>query len=191
MADPTLAQLQARLAQLVALAASFEGVVYRSSTPQYATETDLLTGEGSRRNGGRWNPVVIALVYASFTPETAMAETLAHNRDYGIPVEDAMPRTFVAIEAKVHALLDLRNGTVRRRLQVSAEQILTVDWRAEVHAGREPITQRLCRAAHAGPWAGLIVPSAADPTGHNLLVFPDKLGPDDVLRVVNADKLGK
>lgn len=191
MADPTLAQLQTRLGRFVALAASFEGVVYRSSTPQYATETDLLTGEGSRRFGGRWNPVGIAMVYASFTPETAMAETLAHNRYYSNPDGDTMPRTFVAIEAKVQTLLDLRSGHIRRRLQVSEEQILTVDWRAEVHAGREPITQRLGRAAYAGPWEGLIVPSAAKPKGHNLLLFPDKLGPDCVLKVVNADKLGK
>ena len=129
MADPTLEQLRTRLARLAALAVPFEGVVYRSSTPQYATEADLLTGEGSRRFGGRWNPVGIAMVYASLTPETAMAETLAHNRYYGIPIEDTMPRIFVAIEVKLHTLLDLRDGNVRRRLQVAEDRILTVDWR--------------------------------------------------------------
>jgi RES domain-containing protein len=150
------------------LAVSFEGVVYRSSTPKYATETDLLTGAGSRQFGGRWNPVGIAVIYASLTPETAMAETLAHNRYYGVPVEDAMPRTFVAIDVKLKTVLDLRDGKVRQRLQVSEAQILTVDWRKEVKAGREPITQRLGRAAHAGGWEGLIVPAAADPAGHKL-----------------------
>jgi RES domain-containing protein len=154
MADPTLEQLQTRLARLVASAASFEGAVYRSSTPQYATETDLLTGEGSRRFGGRWNPVGIAMVYAALTPETAMAETLAHYRYYGIPIADAMPRTFVAVEVKLQTILDFRNGDVRRRLQVSEGRILTVDWRAEMRAGREPITQRLARAAHDGRGRG-------------------------------------
>ena len=86
MADPTLEQLQNRLARLKSSAVPFEGVVYRSSTPRYATETDLLTGEGSSRIGGRWNPKGIAVVYASLTPETAMAETLAHNRYYGVPI---------------------------------------------------------------------------------------------------------
>ena len=120
-----------------------------------------------------------------------MAETLAHNRYYGVPVEDAMPRTFVAIEVTVQALLDLRSGDVRRRLQVSLDRILTVDWRAEALTGREPVTQTIGRAAHAGPWEGLIVPSAADPDGHNLLIFPDKLNTDhgSTLRVVNADRL--
>jgi RES domain-containing protein len=51
---------------------------YRSATPQYAREPDLLTGEGSRLHGGRWNPPGIAAVYASFAPETAMEEMLAH-----------------------------------------------------------------------------------------------------------------
>src|SRR4051794_3303894 len=116
MADPTVEQLQARLARIASLAGPFEGVVYRSSTPEYATEADLLTGEGSRRTGGRWNPKGVAVVYASLTPETAMAETLAHNRYYGIPIEDAMPRTFLAIAAKMATVLDLRDGKVRQRL---------------------------------------------------------------------------
>jgi RES domain-containing protein len=189
MADPTLEQFQTRLTRLVASAVSFEGVVYRSSTPQYANETDLLTGEGSRRFGGRWNPIGISLVYASLTPETAMAETLAHNRYYGIPIEDAMPRTFVAIKVKLHMLLDLRDGDVRRRLQMSEDRILGVDWRAEMHAGHEPITHPLARAVHAGPWEGLIVPSSADRNGHNLLIFPDKLGPNSTMTVANADRL--
>lgn len=189
MTEPTLEQLQTRLSRLVTAAVSFEGVVYRSSTPQYATETDLLTGEGSRRFGGRWNPVGIAMVYASLTPETAMAETLAHNRYYGIPIEEAMPRTFVAIEVKLHMLLDLRDGNVRRRLQMSEDRILAVDWRAEMRAGSEPITQRLARATHAGLWEGLFVPSAADRNGYNLLVFPDNLDPNSTMTVANADKL--
>jgi RES domain-containing protein len=189
MSDPTLEQLRTRLARLTASFTAFKGVVYCSSTPQYATETDLLTGMGSQRFGGRWNPIGIAMVYASLTPEAAMAETLAHNRYYGIPIEDAMPRTFVAIEVKLHTLLDLRDGDVRRRLQVSEDIITTVDWRAEVRAGREPITQRLTRAAYSGPWEGFIVPSAVARNGQNLLIFPDKLGPDSKMTVTNADKL--
>lgn len=84
MAEPSVEQLMARLARLPT--AAFDGVVYRSSTPRYATEADILTGEGSRRVGGRWNPTGIAAVYASLTSETAMAETLAHNRYYLVPI---------------------------------------------------------------------------------------------------------
>src|SRR4051812_45302806 len=109
---PTLEQLTARLERLLSAAAAFTATVYRSSTPRYASEADLTSGVGSKLNGGRWNPVGLAVVYASLTPETAMAETLANNRYYGIPVEDAMPRTFVAIGAALQAVLDFRQGSV-------------------------------------------------------------------------------
>lgn len=140
---PTLKQLKDRLQRLLTSAIAFSGVAYRSSTPEYATEDELLTGEGSKLHGGRWNPIGIAVVYASLTPETAMGETLAHNRYYGISVEDAMPRTFVAIAAKMHAVLDFRDGSVRRKLQVSQKRILAVDWRKDVRAGREPLTDKV------------------------------------------------
>jgi RES domain-containing protein len=186
---PTPEQLRNRLARLIPLATSFAGTCYRSSTPKYATEVDLLTGEGSRRHGGRWNPIGIACVYASLTPETAMAEALAHHRYYGIAVEEAMPRTFVAIEAELGVVLDLRDGSVRRRLRFTEERTLAADWRLEMRAGGEPITQMLGRAVHEGDWEGLIVPSAADHNGHNLLVFPDKLRDESRLSVLHADRL--
>ena len=189
MPDPTFEQLQSRLAKLASSAVPFDGVVYRSSTPKYATESDLLTGEGSRLRGGRWNPIRVAAVYASLTPVTAMAETLAYNRYFGEPIEDAMPRTFVAIRVRLQKVLDLRDAKVRQRLQVSAAKLLQIDWRQEMHHGREPITQRVGRAAHASGWEGLIVPSAADPSGHNLLCFPDCLLTGSGMTILNAEEL--
>jgi len=163
--------------------------VYRSSSPKYATEPDLLTGEGSRLNGGRWNPIGTAAVYASFTAVTAMEETLAHNLYYRIPLQDAMPKTFVAIEASLQAVLDLRIGMIRQRLQVSLDRILTVDWRKEVDAGREPITQTIGRAAFEVGLEGMIVPSAASVGGFNLVVFPQNRQPGSEIRVLNPDRL--
>jgi RES domain-containing protein len=171
------------------MAAAFEATVYRSSTPKYAHEADLLTGQGSQRNGGRWNPVGVAAVYASLNPETAMAETLAHNRYYGIHIADAMPRTFVALAIKLHAVLDLRLGNIRQRIQASLDRFLTVDWRKEVRAGREPITQAIGRAASEVGWEGLIVPSAVYPNGHNLLIFPANLISGSEVRLLHGDHL--
>lgn len=188
---PTLEQLKTRLNRLLPSAAAFAETVYRSSTPKYARESDLLTGEGSSRNGGRWNPIGLAVVYASLTPETAMAETLAHNRYYGIPIEDAMPRTFVALEASLPAVLDFRLGKVRNRIQVSLERILSVDWRKEVRAHREPITQTIGRAAWEIGVGGLVVPSAVDPHGYNLLVFPENLSSGGELRVLHPNRLAE
>jgi RES domain-containing protein len=119
---PTLEQLKSRLQRLLPSAMSFAATCYRSSTPKYATEFDVITGAGSQQHGGRWNPIGVACVYASLTPETAMAEALAHHRYYGIPVEEAMPRTFVAIQAQLGQVLDFRNGSIRQRLQLSEER---------------------------------------------------------------------
>lgn len=186
---PSLNQLKSRLTRLLPFATHFAETVYRSSTPRYANEADLLTGEGSKRNGGRWNPIGIAVVYASLTLETAMAETLAHHRYYGIPLQDAMPRTFVAIRTNFQTVLDLRVGAIRQRLQVSLGRILAVDWRKEARAGREPITQAIGRAAAEVGLEGLIVPSATEAKGHNLLVFPLNLKAGSDLVVLNADSL--
>jgi len=131
------------------------------------------------------------VVYASLTPETAMAETLAHNRYYGIAVEEAMPRTFVAIEAKLRTIVDFRLGSVRQRIQVSQDRILTVDWRKDVAAGREPITHLIGRAASDIGLEGIIVPSAADPNGHNLLIFPRNLQTGSEIGVLNPNGLPK
>jgi RES domain-containing protein len=185
--DPTITQLEDRLKRLRSTASHFEGVAFRSSTPKYATESDLLSGHGSQQRGGRWNPIGIAVVYASLTPKTAMAETLAHHRYYGVAIEDAMPRTFVAIEATLAIVLDFRDGRVRQRLQVSEDRILAVDWRKEVQAGAKPLTQTIGEAACRSGWEGLIVPSSVDPKGYNLVIIPANLVEKSRLRVVHAE----
>jgi RES domain-containing protein len=187
--EPTAEQFKIRLTKLLPLATSFTAVGYRSSTPKYANETDLVTGEGSKLHGGRWNPIGISMVYLSLTPETAMAETLANNRYFGIPIEDAMPRTFVAVKATLQVVLDLRDGPIRQRLQVSEQRLLTVDWRKEVRAGREPITQMIGRAAYEVGLDGLVVPSAADPRDHNLLMFPGNMTLPSQILVQNPTRL--
>jgi RES domain-containing protein len=97
----------------------------------------------------------------------------------------------VAIDVNLHKVLDLRDGAIRRRLQISETRIVTVDWRKELKVGREPITQRLCRAVHSGDWEGMIVPSAADLEGQNLLIFPEKIGLDSKMIVRNPEMLDK
>ncbi len=57
--------------------ASFRGTLYRVSDPTYANTRDLLTGEGSRKRGGRWNaPGSLPVVYLAQSIEGAIAETL-------------------------------------------------------------------------------------------------------------------
>jgi len=111
---PTLDQLTHRLKAIKPTRIAV--TAYRSATPEYAQQTDLLTGEGSRLHGSRWNPPGIAAVYASLTPETAMEESLAHFRYYGIALHVAMPRIFVAVamQVKLSKIVDLTEGSNRK-----------------------------------------------------------------------------
>lgn len=100
-----------------------------------------------------------------------------------------MPRTFVAISASLQIVLDLRQGGIRQRLQVSERRILSEDWRKEVRDGRKPITQMIGQAAHGTDWEGLIVSSAAEPSGHNLMIFPENLRVGSKLELLHPDRL--
>lgn len=151
-------------------AVPWKGIVYRSATPEYSNQFDLLSGGGSALHGGRWNPLGIATVYGSESPETAMAEALEHCRYYGVPMWAAMPRHFEAIEIRFRRMLDLTNGRVRNRLRISLRAMLTCDWRNE-NVDCKPITQQLGRACFECGFEGMIVPSAAEMGGFNLVWF--------------------
>jgi RES domain-containing protein len=119
--------LETRFANLLDRAAALAGTIYRSAAPKYANSTDLLSGEGSRRNGARWNPVGVAAIYGSLTPQTALEESLAHANYYRLPVHAAMPRTFVAIEFSLELVLDLTEGRNRQALAISETRLLACD----------------------------------------------------------------
>lgn len=118
-----------------------------------------------------------------------MAETLANGRHYGLPAESAMTRTFFAFEATLACVVNLTDGQVRRRLGVALRDLLDCDWRAERDAGREALTQATGRAAAEAGVVALIVPSAAEPSGVNLAIYPPAFDPGDELRALTADRI--
>ena len=188
--QPTLKQLTTCFNKLVGDGQEFSGTTFRSCTPSYASEEDLLTGEGSNLHGARWNPKGIAVVYAADSPETAMAESLAHYRYFGIPVQSAMPRTFVAIALKLQCVVDLMESSVRQRLHVSKDTMVAIDWRKDVKAGLLPITQMIGQAAFDAGVEALIVPSAVQSDAFNVLVFPANLKKGSRIQILNVDSLG-
>jgi RES domain-containing protein len=98
---PDFDQLLRRIATLAAHFGALRAVVFRCSEPTYATKDDLLTGQGSRKHGGRWNPPSsFATVYAAFTDTTALAEAKANHIYYGLDPADVLPRTIVAVDIK-------------------------------------------------------------------------------------------
>lgn len=69
-------------------------LVYRIQKQQFVES--VLTGEGARLNGGRWNPPGTPLLYTSATPELALLEVLVHLD--GTPIRDLPPFVRITIE---------------------------------------------------------------------------------------------
>ncbi len=127
---PDFDQLRRRITTLAVHAHSLREVVFRCSEPMYATEGDLLTGEGSRKHGGRWNPPrSFATVYAALSDVTALAEAKANHVYYGLDPADVLPRMIIAVDVNLAKILDLTDGTIRKNLGVSATRMRNDDWR--------------------------------------------------------------
>lgn len=179
------AAVQEGLRQCSSLASLWVGEVYRSATPRYARTGDIVTGAGSARMGGRWNPPgSFPTVYASLQPEAAMSESLATFRYYGWNLYDAMPRVFRALEAHLANVLDLRRPEVLPYLGPWLERAQSEDWRALQRAGLEPMTQVIGRAAFESGLEGLLVPSFASVPNTNLVAFPENFAPGSRIRVI-------
>lgn len=173
------------------LTVPWTGSVFRSASVRYANRDDFLTGAGSKSAGARWNPPdSFATTYTSLSPETATAEALAHHRHFHLPVESALPRVLAAAQVVLQRTLDLTDAKVRKTMRVSREALLTEDWRAANASGGEALTQAIGRLIWETEWEGLLVPSAADPKGINLIVFPGNLTPPGgYLLIVNREQL--
>ncbi|MHB1421753.1 MAG: RES family NAD+ phosphorylase [Gemmataceae bacterium] len=158
----------------------------------YANQDDLLSGDGSLKHGGRYNPKgAFRVIYGSLELDTATAELLAHHRRQGRPdpEADVFPFVAVSLEAEVERLLDLTNATVRRTLKVRKKDLVG-DWQSMQDLGQEALTQALGRMGHAASYQGLLVPSAAKPGGRNVVLFRDKVA-NSQLPIIREHKLPK
>jgi RES domain-containing protein len=187
---PRFPELELAMKGAARRAFSYDGTVYRSAPPKWAAGRDMLTGGGSVKAGARFNAAgSFPMVYGSTTPELAMIESLAFQRRAGLPVEQALPLVFKAIQVKVERLLDLTDAAVLTALGVTADQLLTEMWWLARLRGEESLTQALGRAAHANRIQALRVASAYSVAhGHNILLLPDHILPPSRLKVLGRPR---
>jgi|HubBroStandDraft_6_1064221.scaffolds.fasta_scaffold914398_1 RES domain-containing protein len=173
-AHPRFQELLSVIEQTPRLARRWRGIVFRSVTLDAADHVKILSGQGSFRNGGRWNAIgSVRAAYASTKPEVALAEALSHYRYYGLQDEDAMPRVTVALQFKLRKVLNLTNLNLRRKVNLNLPEIMAEDWRKFQDTKKESQSQSLGRAVAAAGFEGMLVPSAVVPNSINLVYFPD------------------
>jgi len=166
--------------------------VYRVAGPRHTTAAEIVSGTGAFFAGGRWNaPQSMNVVYLSRAPETAVHESNEHRRYYRLPLWEAMPKVMVAVRVDTEHVLDLTDPVNSASLPETMPNLMAEDWRAVMGRGDEPTAQAMGRAAFEAGLQGLVVPSKPDPNGANLLIFPDRLGANCRLEVLNAGELEK
>jgi RES domain-containing protein len=132
----------------------------------------------------------MATVYSALDIRTATEESLAHHRYFGFPLETALPRVMISIRVSLQRVFDLTEQRPRRTLGVNRGQLLGEDWRARNANGEEALTQAIGRLAWENQWEAMLVPSAAEPKGVNLIIFPGNLlPPESYLLIINRDQL--
>jgi len=165
----------------------WEGDLFRAVSSKYAGSQDLISGDGSKMYGGRWNaPGSFRTVYGSSCALLATREALAHYRQFNIPEKHAMPLTIKAISVKLSSVVNLTDAIVHQRLGVSLDRLMKDDWRNEKWAHKESLTQAVGHAAKECGVEAIMAPSARSEERQdvNVAIFPDNLRPESKMSVL-------
>jgi RES domain-containing protein len=148
-------------------------VVYRHTAPAYPP----LSGDGARRQGGRWNPPdSYPVVYTALEVATVDRELFRATRRNGMTGAMIGPRRLVTIRVRLSRVLDLTSEPVRAALGVS-EADLTAD---------DPVVPRaIGETAHHLGYEAILAPSAAG-KGYVLAIFLGNRAADSVLEVAEV-----
>lgn len=156
---------------------------YRCVELPWARPKYLVSGEGTRRFGGRWmRRGITEVVHAASTEALALKEARGAFAFYGIGRPRARPRVSVELEVRLEEMLDLAAspGVLG---PFTIEEMLGEDWRSLNAGGRESLSQAAGRAAWECGFTGLVVPSARDRRARNLVWFPSNLSGGSVVEI--------
>lgn len=134
----------------------FVGLVYRAHNPRWAWGP--LSGEGARRNGGRFNRRGLPALYTSLSPLTAIREA----SQLGRPLQ---PVTLCAYEVDAEPIFDGEDPEARRTLGVGESDLDCPHWRRLMADGKPPASQALADRLIAEGYVGLRVRSFAPGAG--------------------------
>jgi RES domain-containing protein len=172
---PESERLKAGLRRCLELAGLWDGSMFRFASVRFANRVDLMSGEGARIDGGRWNPPgKFACVYGSLTADVAQEEAFASIDRYGIARDQIGPRVQVAVRLRLQAVLDLTEQTALSRLKLTKVRLARCDWQSAQERGQEALTQCIGRLAWEERLEALIVPSRRVTGASNIVLFPGR-----------------
>lgn len=120
-------------------------VFYRALRPEWSFAP--LSGEGAKKNGGRWNPKGQAALYLAGDPMTAIAE---YNQDFYF-----RPVTLVEYQVRNTRLADLSDPLFRKTHDIHDDD-LAIAWRAEALSGKTPRSWNIAAALMADGYHGAL-----------------------------------
>lgn len=162
-----------RLKDLPEIFQPWKGTIYRVTTLKYRDSRVILSGEGSYRNGGRWNAIEsFRALYGSVDDVTALKESKANAEYANLPYPFRETRLVVAVDVSLSRVVDLTGSENLKALAVTEEELRAEDWRKVQEQGLESLTQALGRAIFAARGEGLLAGSARVPKGINIAYFP-------------------
>jgi RES domain-containing protein len=155
---------RAKLAELIAGAGPLKGNFFRSVAFRYFHPDDLISGEGTRLNGGRFVPVGVPAVYGSMEEETAFREVTVRKGALGgrsqIKLGDYPRMTYVL------AVSTRKNLDLTASLAPEIGSIVLSCLRARMHAA----SQALSAVWIAAGIESVVFPSATG-AGRNVVVY--------------------
>ena len=132
----------------------YEGKVYRLEDPS-RVETTFDVHPGNVAANHRYSGPGEGAVYGATSPETALAEV----NHYGL----ADGRVSVSKDVSLQNVLDLTDPSTRQQLNITSESITSDSYST---------TQQIGSFARTNGYDGILAPSARNPAGSNLIIFP-------------------
>lgn len=133
-------------------------------------------------------PGISPAVYAATSESIALKESRRLMGHFGIRKPGKAPRVLVEIHVELENVADLS------RMQAlfpwpQLDELLSENWESINAAGRETLAQAIGRALFSLGFSALIVPSAQDRRGRNLVWFPENCQLTDQIEITGEQEL--
>lgn len=160
-----------------ARARGFKGRVFRI----HHKSVDPLSTASARKNGGRFNRAgQYGALYTSVDRKTAEAEV---GFRLGLPVSSLKDFRVTTIAVELDSILDLSDPLIQKDMGTTPSAI------ASDSAADKAKLLKIADKARALGYEAILSPSARDPTGKNLSVYPDMMKKSSRVRVVKTEPL--